>query len=219
MINRFNQIEGRCIEKIYGQDRYGYSRSDFVDLYDLVELCQRGGYQGSELLIYDFGTGSVEKPFEKKRNVAYGNPVFIEGFLYFLQEDFDQKKIYLYKYLPKETLEKVVEFDIDEVNLYNLEIVGTPLYVISQEAGETVQCYYPEKFSLSLHDNESVIFIEDGKIYIEAWIEEGWDDDHNCATDEYRYYNRIIIKDFSGNILSEEVGCLNQAANGEWWIS
>lgn len=40
MINRFNQIEGRCIEKIYGQDRYGYSRSDFVDLYDLMEYAK-----------------------------------------------------------------------------------------------------------------------------------------------------------------------------------
>lgn len=219
MIKRFNKIEGRCIEKIYGQDRYGYSQSDFRDLYDVIELSQRGGYQGSELLFYDFSTGNVYKPFDKKRNVVYSNPVCVEDFLYFLQGDYDNKKINLYRYLPEEMLEKVVELSMGEVNLYNLGIIGNPLHVISQESGEKFQCYYPENISFSLHDNESVVLIEDGKIYIEAWIEEGWDDENNCATAEYKYYNRIIIKDFAGNTISEEIGCLNKSANGEWWIS
>ena len=66
MIKKFNRIEGRYIEKIYGQDRFGYSRSDFEDLYDLIKWAERGGYQGSELLIYDFHSGNVYKPFDKK---------------------------------------------------------------------------------------------------------------------------------------------------------
>ena len=66
MIKKFNRIEGRYIEKIYGQDRFGYSQSDFEDLYDLIKWAERGGYQGSELLIYDFHSGNVYKPFDKK---------------------------------------------------------------------------------------------------------------------------------------------------------
>ncbi len=178
-------------------------------------MCQRRGYQGSELLIYDFCTGNVYQPFDKKRNIAYTNPVYIEGFLYFLQGDFDNKKFNLYKYLPKENLEKIVELNIDEVNLYNLSIIGNPLYIISQKVGESFQCYYPENISFPLNDNESVVFIDDGKVYIEAWTEEGWDHDNNCATDEYKYYNRIIIKDFSGNTISTEIGFLNKSANGK----
>ena len=36
--------------------------------------------------------------------------------------------------------------------------------------------------------NESVALIDNGKVYIDAWIEEGWDDENDCATDDYKYY-------------------------------
>ena len=81
-----------------------------------------------------------------------------------------------------------------------------------------VQKAFPD-LSLPRKALESVIFIEDGKVYIEAWIEEGWDDENNCATDDYKYYDKIIVKDFAGNKISEEVGCLNKGPDGNWWIS
>jgi hypothetical protein len=219
MIKRFNKIEGRCIEKIYGQDRFGYSQSDFTDFYDLIEWAERGGYQGTELLIYDFYTGNVYKPFDKRRNVVYGVPVYVEGFLYFLQGDYDNKKVTLYRYIPEKVLENVTELNIEEVSLYNLEIIGNPLYIISQKSEEGFQCYYPTKISFPLNEHESVILIEDGQVYLEEWVEEGWDDENDCATDTYKYYSRIIIKDFAGNTISEEIGCLNKSADGDWWIS
>ncbi len=43
MIKKFNRIEDSCIEKIYGQDRFGYSQSDFEDLYDLIKWAEQGG--------------------------------------------------------------------------------------------------------------------------------------------------------------------------------
>lgn len=219
MIKRFNEIRGRYIEKIYGQDRYGYSQSDFEDLYDLIRWAEKGGYQGSELLIYDFYNGNVYKPFEKKRNVVYGSPVYVEEFLYFLQGDYDNRKVALYRYLPEKVLEKVTELNMEEVNLYNLTIIGNPIYIISQEAEEGFRCYYPEKTAFPLDEHESVILIENGKVYLDSWTEEGWDSENNCATDTYKYYNRIIIKDFAGKTISQEIGCLNKSADGAWWIS
>ena len=109
------------------------------------------------------------------------------------------------------------ELRLDQVNLYNLRIVGNPVHIISQE-GE-LQCYYPEVFSFPLRPNETVCFIEGDKVYIEAWIEEGWDDENDCATENYKYYNKVITKDFHGDLLSEEIGALHQAADGTWWIS
>ncbi|MDO4721017.1 MAG: hypothetical protein Q4A78_10185 [Peptostreptococcaceae bacterium] len=218
-IKKFNRMEGRYIEKIYGQDRFGYSRSDSEDLYDLIGWSERGGYQGSELLFYDFHTGEVSKPFDKKRNVVYGAPVYVEKFLYFLQGDYNQKIVTLYRYIPETVLEKVIELNMEEVNLYNLEIVGNPLHIISQSHEDGFRCYYPEKISFPLRARESVVLIEEGKVYMEEWIEEGWDEENDCATDEYAYYNKIIVKDFAGNTISEEIGCLNQSANGDWWLS
>jgi hypothetical protein len=54
---------------------------------------------------------------------------------------------------------------------------------------------------------------------LEKWVEEGWDEEKDRAADAYRYYNRIVKKDFAGKTISEEIGCLNQSADGTWWIS
>ena len=190
MIRRFREVEGRYIEKILGQERLAFAHSDTNDFYDLIEWSKSGGYQGSIILFFDFASGNVYKPFAKKRNVVYSDPVYAGGFYYFLQ---------------------------GEVNLYNLRIIGEPVHVISQE--ERFECYYPEKISIPMESNEHVVFMEDGRIYFEAWLEEGWDEEKECATEQYRNYYKIIIRDYEGNRLSEEVGNFYQAADGTWWMA
>lgn len=217
MIRRFKQVNGKYIENIYGQERLAYAMSDSEDFFDLISWSKRGGYQGAILFFYDFGTGDVYQPFEKKKNVVYSHPQFADGFYYFLRGDYDENNLTLYRFLYGETIESVVELKLDEVDLYNLSIVGNPVHIISQE--DEFRCYYPKRFSFALQSNESVCFIEDNRVYIEAWIEEGWDDQNDCATNDYNYYNKILIKDFHGNLISEEVGALHQAADGTWWIS
>ena len=66
MIRKFERINGKYIEKIYGQTRLAFAMSDNEDLYDLIAWSERGGYQGSILYFYDFETGDVYQPFEKK---------------------------------------------------------------------------------------------------------------------------------------------------------
>jgi hypothetical protein len=217
MIRKFKSVNGKYIEKIYGQDRLAFAMSDNEDLYDLIAWSERGGYQGAVLYFYDFETGDVYQPFEKKRNVVYSRPEFADGYYYFLQGDYDAKTVVLYRYFPDDLLAPVVTLPLDDVDLYNLRIVGNPVHIISQN--EELRCYYPEVFSFPLEPNETVCFIEDGRVYIEAWIEEGWDDENDQATDEYNYYHKVVVKDFHGNLISEEVGALGQAADGTWWMS
>ena len=217
MVRRFKSVNGKYIEKIYGQDRLAFAMSDNEDLYDLIAWSERGGYQGAVLYFYDFETGDVYQPFEKKRNVVYSRPEFADGYYYFLQGDYDAKTVVLYRYFPDDILAPVVTLPLDDVDLYNLRIVGNPVHIISQN--EALRCYYPEAFSFPLEPNETVCFIEDGRVYIEAWIEEGWDDENDRATDEYDYYHKVVVKDFHGKLISEEVGALGQAADGTWWMS
>lgn len=99
MIKRFDKVDGSYVEKLYGQDRYGYSKSDTIDFYDLVELAKEGISRGSVVLIYDFEKGKVYTPFEKQNNIVYGDPVYVEKFIYFLQCDYNKKRISLYRYL------------------------------------------------------------------------------------------------------------------------
>lgn len=217
MIKRFEEVEGRYIEKIIGQDRLAFAHSDSNDFYDLIEWSKAGDYYGSIIMFFNFDTGCVYKPFAKKKNVIYSSPIYTTGFYYFLQGDYNEKRITLFRYIPEKILEKVTELNAEEVNLYNLRIVGEPVHIISQQ--DTFECYYPERISFPVNGNEHAIFIAEGKIYFEAWIEEGWDDEKGCATDQYKHYNKVIIKDNNGNTLSENVGSIYQAADGTWWIA
>ena len=216
-IRRFKETSGRYIEKIAGQDRFAFAHSDTNDFYDLIEWSKVGGYQGSIIIFFDFDSGNVYQPFAKKRNVVYSDLVYAEGCYYFLQGDYDEKRITLYRCIPEEFLEKVTELRTEEVNLYNLRIIGNPVHIISQE--DCFECCYPKKFSFPMNGNETVMFIEGEKVYLESWVEEGWDEEKDCATDSYQYYCKVIVKDYNGNILSEEVGALYQAADGTWWIA
>ncbi len=217
MIKRFDNPKGKYIDKIIGQDRFAFSHSDSSDFYDLINWSKSGGYQGSVINFYDLESGKVYRPFDKKRNVIYSDPVYADGFYYFLQGNYDEKIVRLFQYIPENNPILIECFSMDEVNLYNLRIVGNPVHVISQEYD--LRSYYPEKFSVELDENETVCFIEDGKIYMECWIERGWDDENNWATDEYDLYNKVIVKDFDGNVISEEIGYLYQSPDGTWWIA
>ena len=217
-IKRFKEVSGLYIEKISGQDRLAFAMSDTADMYDLIEYAERGGYQGSVIKFYDFETGNVYTPFEKKRDVIYSKPAYDDGFYYFLQADYGAKSVTLYKYFPEKELEEVAKFSLDEVDLYNLQIVGQKVHVISQNS-EVFKCYYPEKMSFALNANETVELITDDRVILEAWIEEGWDDENDCATDEYKFYDKVIVKDFEGNTISEEVGSIYQAADGTYWMA
>ena len=217
-INCFEVVSGRYIEEISGQSRIGYSMSDTTDFYDMMEWLEKGGYQGSTISFYDYDNGKVYEPFPKQRNVLYGSPVYVKNSFWFLQGDFNSGKITLFKYLPDKIPELIVQFNIADVNLYNLRITGEDDVYVTSEDDEVIG-YYPESFRFSKESNENVCMIADEKVYLSAWAEEGWDDENDCETKEYKYYEKVIVRDFKGNMLSEKLGSLQQHTDGTWWIA
>lgn len=189
-IKRFSEITGRTIEILPGQTHYGYSLSDYEDLWDIQDWLNNGSYQGTTIHFYG-------------------------SYIYFLQGNFNISKVILYKYLPGSCCKIITAFSISAINLYNLQIIGSNLNVISQD--KKLTCYYPEQFEIIMKENESVVFIDDDLVYFTAWVEEGVVNDK--ITGDYRYYDKIIVKDKKGNIIYEEVGTLNQMIDGSWWIS
>ena len=89
------------------------------------------------------------------------------------------------------------------------------MHITSQD--ESFVCYYPEAFEIKLDVNESIICIDDEKIYLSAWIEEVVENDE--ITKDYSYYEKIRVKDKAGNLISEEIGSLTQFPDGKWRIS
>ncbi len=214
-IIRLPIVEGNTPELLNGTARYAYALSDFVDAWDLKDWQENGGYKGAVLYLYDLYENKVYVPFEQRRNTTYQRPLFYAGMIYFLQIDYDSQKVNLYKWSPSVELELVTCLSIDEVNLYNIGLVGEKVHIISHD--ESFVCYYPEHFTIKLEDNEVVVCIDGDKIFICAWIEAGIEDDK--ITNEYSYYEKILIKDKTGNLISEEVGALTQFPDGKWRIT
>ena len=218
MIKQFDKPTGRYIESIPGQERLAFAHSDGSDLYDLVEWAERGGYPGSVLQFYDFTTGKVYKPFRKKRDVMYSDPIYADGRYWFLQADHAKQMVTLFSWLPEEKPKAETALAMADVDLYNLRLLGEGVHVMSQDA-ENATCYYPECFSIPLTPQQTVALIEDDHVYLEEWVEEGWDEENDCAGENYRFYTKVIVKDFAGNTLSEQVGSIAQAPDGSYWLA
>lgn len=215
----FSEITGQYVEEIPGQDRFAYGTSDMDDFFEIEDIIKHdGSYKGSVIRFYDYQTRKIYLPFEQKENISYGRPIFIDGIFYILQVDFNEGFANIYKYYPGQILEKVFDYKIKDLSTYNLELRGNDLHLISQDS-ESLEIYYPYRKTLSLEANESVILIDDGKVYINRWIEEGWDDEKNIASEDYSYYDKLIIKDFDSNIIEERIGNLYQRHDGTWWLA
>ena len=215
----FEVVTGEYVDEIPGQERFGYSISDIHDLFEIEETVKIVGfYKGNEICFYDYKTSEIYRPFDFKKNVAYGRVIFIDDIFYILQLDFDEGLANIYKYYPGEFLEKITEYKIKDLSTYNLGLVGSDLHLISQDS-DSLEIYYPYRKTVKLEGNESVLLIDDGKVYINAWIEEGWDEENNKAGEDYRYYDMLIIKDLDSNIIEEKIGNLYQRPDGTWWLA
>ncbi|EEI86965.1 hypothetical protein HMPREF0072_0520 [Anaerococcus lactolyticus ATCC 51172] len=219
IFKEFSEVKGEYVEEIAGQSRFAYSISNSDDLFEIEETVKIVGfYKGNEICFYDYKTSEIYRPFDLKKNIAYGRVIFIDNSFYILQVDFDEGLANIYKYYPGEILEKITDYKVKDLSTYNLELVGLDLHLISQDS-ETLEIYYPYRKTIKLEVSESALFIDDGKVYINRWIEEGWDDEKDEAGEDYKYYDKLIIKDFDSNIIEERLGSLHQSPDGTWWLA
>ncbi len=55
------------------------------------------------------------------------------------------------------------------------------------------------------------------KIYLNERPEEGVVEDQ--LTNDYKYYDKLIVIDYKGNVISERKGSLSKYPNGKWYLS
>jgi hypothetical protein len=217
MLKRFKESNGIHIADIDGQDRLAYSLSSNTDFYDLSQWPKNESCPGMILRFYDLQDGTVYQPFEQTDDVIYGTPLYAENGYWFLKADRKARKIILYRFLPGSVPEAVQDFSMDEVDTYNFALMGEKLHVTSQDC-ERFRCYYPERFEFPIGSHETAVFIDENRVYLENWIEEGWDEENGRAGKDYRFYDQVITRNFEGNILSVETGTLYRKHDGSWWI-
>lgn len=108
IFKEFSEVKGEYVEEIAGQSRFAYSISNSDDLFEIEETVKIDGfYKGNEICFYDYKTSEIYRPFDLKKNIAYGRVIFIDNSFYILQVDFNEGLVNIYKYYPGEILEKL----------------------------------------------------------------------------------------------------------------
>ena len=217
MLKRFKERSGIAIEEIIGQDRLAYSLSSTIDFYDFYQWPKGQKCPGSCLIFYDMLNGSLYKPFEAQEDVLYGKPFYHDGSYAFLKVDRQNDQLVLYAYRPDREPEIIFRSSMKGIDPYNLQIMGEGIHIVSQDS-RRFESYYPERYGFEIDPHDTVVFINDDKVYLERWIEEGWDEENSCASEDYRFYHKVIIRDTDGKVLSEELGYLFQNKDGNWWM-
>lgn len=124
MIRRFNEVQGYDIEMIPGQRRLGYAITGIKDFYDIPDFLECGGYQGSQIIFYDYSNGHTLVPLSKERDVIYGGPIFSENRYYFLRGNFNKNQLTLCAFDPDSVKTAIItELNLDDVDLYNLRLL------------------------------------------------------------------------------------------------
>lgn len=216
-IETFDKVYGEYPQAILGQDRFYNSLSDMESFYEIPDWIEANGYyQGAVIRFYDFDDNKVYTPFDKEKNISYTYAKFKNGFFYFLKVDFNRKVVDFIKYYPKKYLERIVQLPLDGMNLYNLGLEdGYELHICSSD--DKFVAYYPEKFELRLKGEQSVLYIDKDKIYLNQWVEEGVS--QNTLTNAYHYYDKLVVVDRQGTLLEERKGNLFQHPNGNWYLT
>ena len=219
MPKRFPDAAGWYIENLPGSGHWGWAVSDTDDFEDLAGWAALGGYRGNVIRFYDFAAGRVYQPFPQRRNVMYDKALWADGCCYFLGTDLDAGAVRLYRLQPGGPPETVTELALADLKTRNLRLIGRGVHIVNTTGSDSIfRCYYPERFEFQMEDTEGAVFMEENRVYTEAWVEEGWDAVNDRATDQYQFYDRVLVRDFSGRLLSTERGTLHQTPEGEWWI-
>ncbi|MDO5734781.1 MAG: hypothetical protein Q4P08_06620 [Eubacteriales bacterium] len=213
-IHEFEVISGSHLAEIPNQARFFYQKSSWESLQQAYEQFQAADYPGNLLRFYDIESMELFSPFELEQAVSYGEPVYQSGKIYVPKADFRRGTVAILEYEFGAASRVFYERDIKDTQLENLYLVADPLCLISQT--ENLCCYYPREFSIALGEEESFRFFNDKEIYLSKWIEEELIKDSEIV--DYKYYEKLIVRDFEGKVLSERAGCL-QRIGQKWYLA
>ncbi|TDM39376.1 hypothetical protein ETI06_09970 [Macrococcoides goetzii] len=215
-IYNFSIVGGHYVTTIKGQQQFGFGHSGDGDFSDIKEIIDREGYyKGMTIRFYNLETGEVYEPFQLNQNVTYGDVIFHDGLFYFLQADFNEKVVRLISFYPEKVKKVITNLSMIDIQLNKLMLIGDSVNIVHH--GDMFISYYPEQFEIDIDVDDTVVMIDENKVYINQWIEE--EEILEDGQMHYNWYNKLLIKDFAGKLLSEEIGMLQQHNDGSWWLS
>lgn len=211
--DKFSPVTGNDLTIIQGQSRYGVDCQDSaIDIYDLTteKYWQKHPFPGNQLVFFDFQTGQKFEPISSKENQFFFSVIYQYGYFYFLHALLKQDQLTLFKYLPGQEPEIIHQMPLTGLHTHNLSLVYDKAHVWIASFDDNIDFYYPQKFSVVNEPDQTLLFIDDDKLYFEQ-------DSDFYSDNEYEHVpDRIIIKDFNDHILSNMQGNIILLSNDKW---
>ena len=177
------------------------------DLYEAEDVFLMGKrFEPNRLIFVRYPEGIVYEPIKSKENQYFGNPAYIDGKIYILLVNFEEKAIRVLQYAyDKENLVLIVEIPLCEVkDCYNLNLDASPLMLTRQSDDNQFQIIWPEKVEFTIGARESFLFRSGEKLLFSEWHEDS----------EYR--EEVNIRKYpSGELLEKIDGTVMTMPNGE----
>ena len=193
-----------CNEWYWGTD---YASGD---LYEAEEVFLLGKtFSPNRLIFVHYPDGKVFELIRSKENQYFGVPAYIDGIIYILLVDFDEKMIRVYQ-CSKDMDEVTVKIEIPlhaVKDCYNLKIDGSPLMITRQGGENHFQVMWPEQIDFCIGSRESFLFRKDDKLYFSEWHEDP----------DYR--EEVNIREYpNGKLLEKIEGVAMTMPDGQSWI-
>ena len=211
--DKFSPVTGNDLTIVQGQSRYGVDCQDStIDIYDLTtdKYWQDNPFPGNQLVFFNFQTGQKFEPMSRKENQFFFSVIYQNGYFYFLHAQLDQDQLTLFKYLPSQKPEIIHQMPLTGLHTLNLSLVNDRAHVWIASFNDAIDFYYPQKFSVVNEPDQSLLFIDDNKLYFEQNSDFYSDNEYEHIPD------RIIIKDFNDHVLNNMQGNIILLSNGLW---
>lgn len=180
------------------------------DLYEAEEVFLTGKrFEPNRLIFVHYPDGAVFEPIKAREKQYFGRPAYMDGRIYILVVNFEDKFIRVVQWLYEtEELLVVTEIPLGDVkDCYNLKIDGLPIMVTRQSSDRHFQVIWPEKVDFLIGERESFCARTDRGLLFSEWHEDP----------EYR--EEINVREYpTGKLIKKISGTVMAMPNEENWI-
>lgn len=181
------------------------------DLYEAEEVFSKGmRFEPNRLIFVHYPEGTVVEPIKAQEMQYFGRPVYMDGTIYMLLVNFEEKMIRIFRYTNGEdALFLVQELPLSEVkDCYNLGLESGPHLMLRRQGWENrFQIVWPEKAEFAIGNRESFAFREGDKLFFSEWKEEP------------EYSEEVVVREYpTGKVIEKIPGVALTMPNGQRWI-
>lgn len=197
------------LEKLSEESNW-YWGTDYAcgDLYEAEEVFLKGNrFEPNRLIFVQYPEGNVFEPIQAKEKQYFGRPACIDGKIYILLVDFEEKMIRVLVWDIEEA-SIITEIPLQDVeDCYNLKLDGSPLMLTRQSHDNHFQILWPEKTDFRIGERESFYLRKENQLFFSEWYEDP----------EYR--EEVNIREYpTGQLVKKIHGAMFSASGDTIWI-